>query len=305
MRLINRFTKLFACLLHTEDNKQLPDLHPLQVQIKNEMIEAKEQAVIALDLNQDIGKDLQSVIDAAEVTSPMIRFIKPKNAEGLLDIWSATHDQTSYIAQTLEAVSGDTDAVGSSASLSIARTSAIYIPGRFHVDAPGFENAWKPFEAYASRTELRDEVQSLLLDFGLDIPQYPGDRSPLEQFNTAHEAYLMPIDNTDPAITSLIPLRECIHSVLDGLLLRRPNPMKVKKNQKAKVVSIGMQLKHDSLPDDIINEWADEWHDLNTGDLSRAKRKVIDREDWLYRLNRGTAFLHSLLKGIDPHKINI
>ena len=73
----------------------------------------------------------------------------------------------------------------------------------------------------------------------------------------------------------------------DGLFLKRPNPIKVKKNQKAKVVSIGMQLKQDSLPDEIVNEWADEWHDLNTGDLSSSKRKDIDRQDWLYRLNRG------------------
>ncbi len=177
-------------------------------------------------------------------------------------------------------------------------------PDNIHSVDLDFENAIDSFRMFSHRPELKDEVVQLLVEYGLDEPQFPGEKSPLEQLRIAHEAFSKPLTVSDPVSTSLIPLRECIHSVLDGLASKKPDQEIYRRNQRKKVISIGRQLKVDSLPDDVVNEWADEWHDLNTGDLSGAKRANISREEWSNRLYRGTLFLHSLLKGIDRDKFH-
>jgi hypothetical protein len=51
-------------------------------------------------------------------------------------------------------------------------------------------------------------------------------------------------------------------------------------NWKKKIISIGNQLKKDSLPEDVIYELAEECHSL-IDDLSGFKTGDIKREDWL------------------------
>jgi hypothetical protein len=278
------------------------DTHPVNERLVTEIKHARDEAQQAYVITRDIGGNLQWAIDEADATIPLVPYMSPPQAEGMIGLWSSLASQAGELKGILGEISMDSDAVGGTASLSSARASGIFTPGVPFFHDSDFQNVWRAYEVHASRPQLKDEVEKLLIRFGLDKPQHPTEKSPLEQFNTAHEAFTTPVTPTAPASTSLIPLRECIHSVLDGLSQARPIPERTGKNQRRKVISIGSQLRIDSVPQDVVQEWADEWHDLNSGDLSGAKRKDISRDEWQRRLRRGTLFLHSLLKGLDPSK---
>lgn len=280
-----------------------PANHPVNEMLIGEINHARDEAKEAYTITLDIGGNLQSVIDEADVTVPLVPYMSPGEAEGMIVVWSSIASQTGELKGRLGEITMDSDAVGGTASLSSVRASGIFTPGVGYFDNPDFQAVWNVYEARASRPQLREDVAELLIRFGFDEPQFPGDKSPLEQFTISQEAFNRPVTPSDPASTSLIPLRECIHSVLDGLIQARPNPEPIGKNQRKKVIAIGNQLKSDSLPNEIVQEWADEWHDLNRGDLSGAKREAISRQEWQRRLRRGTLFLHSILKGLDPGKL--
>ena len=155
---------------------------------------------------------------------------------------------------------------------------------------------------FVSRPSQKDDVIQLIKEFGLDIPHQPNEKSPLELFETAHEAFARPLTQDNPVSTSLIPLRECIGSVIQGLIFMRPSQEEA-SNWKKKIISIGKQLKKDSLPDEVVDELAEECHSL-INDLSGFKTGDINREDWLIWLNRGTSFLNSLLKGLESSRLS-
>ena len=278
------------------------DTHPVNDRLVTEIRQARDEAQQAYVITRDIGGNLQSAIDEADATIPLVPYMSPSQAEGMIGVWSSLASQAGELKGILGEISMDSDAVGGTASLSSARASGIFTPGAPYFYDSDFQNVWHAYVVHASRPQLRDEVAKLLIQFGLDKPQHPGEKSPLEQFNTAHEAFTTPVTPSAPASTSLIPLRECIHSVLDGLSQARPIKERTGKNQRRKVISIASQLKTDSVPKDVVLEWADEWHDLNSGDLSGAKRRDISRDEWQRHLRRGTLFLHGFLKGLDPAK---
>lgn len=277
-------------------------LHPAQDELVQAISAARDEAQEAYSVTLEIGEDMQTVIDEADVTIPLVPYIDAGKTEGLIIVWSSLANQAGELRNRLDDFTMHSDSAGSTASISSVSVSGAFTPEFFSFEDPDFQAAWGSYIAHASRPALRESVEDLLEEFGFDHPQYPGEKSPLEQFRIAHEAFNTPVTESDPASTSLIPLRECIHSVLDGLLQSRPNPEPTGRNQRKKLISIAMQLKSDSLPDEVAQEWADEWHDLNTGDLSGAKRQDMSREEWERRLRRGTSFLHSLLKGLDSSK---
>lgn len=103
-------------------------------------------------------------------------------------------------------------------------------------------------------------------------------------------------------MTSLIPMRESIRSAINVLLRRRPKQEKA-RNEWAKIVSIGKQLKRDGLPKSIVNSWAAQWTNALKTYLSPAKEEDISREEWRRRLARSTLFLNGFLGGLDPSKL--
>jgi len=277
-------------------------LHPTQDELVKVISNARHEAQEAYEVTLDIGEDMQAIIDEADVTIPLVPYMNAGQTEGLIVVWSSLGNQAGELRDRLDDFTMDSDSAGSTASISSVSVSGVFTPEFASFDDPGFQVAWGGYMAHAARPALRESIEKLLKEFGFDDPQYPGEKSPLEQFRIAHEAFNTPVTDSDPASTSLIPLRECIHSVLDGLFRARPVPEAAGRNQRKKLISIATQLKSDSLPDEVAQEWADEWHDLNTGDLSGAKRQEMTREEWERRLRRGTSFLHSLLKGLDMSK---
>jgi len=117
----------------------------------------------------------------------------------------------------------------------------------------------------------------------------------------AHESFQKPVVASNPVSTSLIPMRECINSIIASLLRMRPIQEEA-KSEKQKIVSIGRQLRKDILSSNVIDELAEEWFSINN-DFSGFKKKDIERPEWLVRINRGTLFLYSLLNGLDSTKL--
>jgi len=294
------FQRIFGSRKKTETPKITT--HPIQIELSRTIARARDEAKGAHDISQKVGENLQSVIDEANVTIPLVPYMDPEDVEGLITIWSSAADQASNIKAGLEEIYPSTDSSSSTASISSAIISGSYSSGRLFIDED-FTVAWIPFLEFAGRPSLRREVTRLLKEYGFNVSQFPGEKSPLEQFEIAHDAFGNPVTVNNPVSTSLIPLRECIQSIVDSLMSMRPIREETGHNQRKKILSIGMQLKKGSLPEEVVLEWADQWDDLSKSGLSGSKRKEITREDWLNRLNRGTSFLHSLLKGLDVDKL--
>lgn len=276
-------------------------MHPTQVELANMVAKSRKEAEEALR-RVDIEKGkLQAIVDEANLTDSLIPYMQPRITEGLINIWSSVGSQVSHINANLEALSPSSDAAVGTASTTSVIISGAYINKELYTDNLGFQNVWKPYVAFSSRPSQREEVTKLLVEFGLDVPHKPEDKSPLELFITAHDAFEKPLTQNNPVSTSLIPLRGCIDNAVQSLLLMRSYQEET-GSWKKKIDSIGKQLKKDSLPDDVIDELAEECHSL-IDDLSGAKTGNISREDWLVWLNRGTSFLNSLLKGLDSSKL--
>jgi hypothetical protein len=145
------------------------------------------------------------------------------------------------------------------------------------------------------------EVLSLMKELGLNRAM-KGQKSPTSLFITAHRAFRAPISQDNPVITSLIPIREAIRLVIDHLLKKRPNQEET-KTERVKILSIAAHLKWNTIPQETVESWVQQWIDL--GDLlSPAKEKDISREDWHFRLRQATLFLRGFLGGLDPDKVN-
>ena len=279
----------------------LPLIHPTQIELANMVAKAQKEAEDAIYRVEIIKGRLQEILDEANVTNPLIPYIQPQEAEGLINVWSSVRDQVSRINTGLSDIYPSTDSASGTATVSSTIISRVYTNNGLYNDNPNFQSVWSPYMEFVSRPSQKDDVIQLIREFGLDISHQPNEKSPLELFETAHEAFAKPITQNNPVSTSLIPLRECIGSVVQGLILMRPSQEEA-GNWKKKIVSIGKQLKKDSLPGEVIDELAEECHSL-INDLSGAKTGDINREDWLIWINRGTSFLNSLLKGLDSSKL--
>lgn len=291
-------------MLMSKRKSRLPKtaLHAMQQAIIAKMELAKSRALEAKRKMRRLDKKLQNIIDEADVTMPLVANLKPNYFENLDGIWTSISDQVTVLDEDLRVLNLNVNSTAGSTSTNTVTISGAYINDGFqNLEEPIFKDYWRRFEQFASRPALKDEVVQLFRDFGFDVPQAPGEKSPLEQFEIAHTSFLNPVTEDNPVSTSLLPLRECIDTVVASLIRMRPH-QEPAQGHRNKIISIGIQLKKTSFPQTIVEELADQWHSLHD-DLSGSKKKNITRDDWLARLNRGTSFLHGLLNGLDPHKL--
>jgi hypothetical protein len=278
------------------------ELRPMQQAIIAKMELAKSRALEAKRKIRRLDKKLQNIIDEADVTMPLVNNLKPSYYENLDGIWTSISDQVTVLDEDLKALNLNINSTTSSASTNTVTMSGVYINGGFqNMEEPSFKDHWVLFEEFASRPSLKNEVVQLFSDFGFDVPQAPGEKSPLEQFEIADTSFQNPVTEGNPVSTSLLPMRECIDTVVASLMRMRPH-QEPAQGHRNKTISIGIQLKKTSLPQTIVEELADQWHSLHD-DLSGSKKKNITRGDWLARLNGGTLFLHGLLNGLDMSKL--
>lgn len=276
--------------------------NPATEQLRSTLADTKERAEQAQATLGKIGARLQTVIDHADATLPLVTYINPSNLEEINIIWDEVSKQTQHTYDWLEDAFSSTGTVSGTVSLTSATTSGILstriVP---YSGDPAFRDAWNRYAEVSSRPTVKAEVVSFLKSFGLDVLA-PSKNSSLDLFQTAHQAYETPISQSNPVITSLIPMREAVETAIDELLRYRPQQEATGSSYRAKIKSIGSQLCKDMISDVVVQEWADQWHDISDKDLSASKRYRMTREEWSRRLNRATLLFHSFLSGLDPNK---
>lgn len=161
---------------------------------------------------------------------------------------------------------------------------------------------YKDVENVTKRNVNEKDIMNLLIEFGFD-KSLKGRKSALEHFKIALYAFKNPISDDNPVSTSLIPMRECIKTIIDILLKCRPVQVKT-RNEYNKIISIGEQLKKETISKELIVSIANKWTIILDRDLSSAKEAKISRDEWNHRITQSMLFLKSFLSALDSQKCN-
>ncbi|MFC1985925.1 hypothetical protein ACFLWC_02895 [Chloroflexota bacterium] len=145
----------------------------------------------------------------------------------------------------------------------------------------------------------KQKVILLLQEHNL-VTAAPGIKSPLELFETSWSAFEKPVNQGIPASTSLIPMRECINTVIDRLIKHRPCQERA-RGERNKIHSILNQLRRADVTEYAISSLSERWSQLNN-ELSDSKQRNYDRPRWTDYQQRATLFLLELLQSIDRSK---
>jgi hypothetical protein len=163
---------------------------------------------------------------------------------------------------------------------------------------PKYIDAWKNYSRVVFGPTLKDELRTLLKTFNLDRP-IEEKNSPLVLFENAYITYENPPSGQTSAASSLIPMREAIGSSLEELI-KRLTDQQPSGNDRKKIIVICSQIRKSGIPDTLVAEWANQWHEIND-ELSESKTAILIREEWTRRLNRATLFLQTFLSGLNPN----
>ena len=281
---------------------------------REELIELMRNAAAKGKEISGYGSDLQrygqNLIDFVGAGIPCMEYpMENRPPEPLRQAWLYANDEADTLLSGLGSISppliqSSTDAT----SGTVIGAMADYAnPGKFVTLVP------KEYEARAkqdserlrsvfNRAAEKAKVLELLCRCGLTSPNRTGLASPTELYKTAWAAYEKPATTTNPASTSLIPMRECINETVDALLRRRPR-IEEAGRQEAKIRSIGKQLARDGVPVHIIDSLADRRSTLNSK-LSDAKTAKHSRDMWMAVFDEANQFLYSLLSILDPGKFH-
>lgn len=254
--------------------------------------------------SQKLAANAHNTADVADAMREVAHVVKlPPNSESVIRDWNLENQQADFVIGQLDRI--DIAPVYSTSGTAIAGSSDAftvealiqYVPKNDH---EFFYSAMEDFEQVTSRAADENQVVELIRSLDLNI-HLAGRKSPLNLFSTAHAAYKNPVIEGNPVSTSLIPMRESVRLIIDILLRRRPKQEKT-KNEQAKIISIGTQLKYETLPTEIISSWANQWTNILKSKLSPSKEEEISRDEWRRRLISATLFLKGFISGIDPSK---
>jgi len=282
-----------------------PHFDPNQFDTLDRLLrEAQETGKLVAQKGREVTKSGQFVQDMASATRDALRIYKPpQNLVFLNDSWRIVNQEAEALLSGIGQVrlgsflnSGSTVAYGTSDAFP---TDEI-IPQLPPQDQAAALVTLSHLHEVTGRLADKHEVARIMTNLGLDKP-VPGKKSPLELFITAHDAFEDPVCDSNPISTSLIPIREAAQLSVQELLHRRPRQEKTSA-QWEKIVSIGGQLKKDSVPDALVQTWAYQWKTLLRKYLHPSKQQELSRADWQTRLQQSTLFLRGFLGGLDPSK---
>ena len=267
--------------------------------------EARSNGYILINTGRNFVQAGQSLVDwclAAEDILPFIR--SPDTLQEYNLLWVAANSSAERLNKKLDPIG--IEQVTTTTGMSALTSVALFIGNEVtkDIDADRRDEAQKAIARIrylASQPQSKSLALDLMKRMGLGSSR-EGERSPIEQFETAYAAYSRTIDNTDPAITSLIPMRSCINGILSFLLRKRSTQEKAKRpSDKAR--SILSQLKKDWVDYETIERLASESDELIEKHLTPAKDKAIPREEWQMILSAATIWIGSFLEAIDQSKI--
>jgi hypothetical protein len=283
----------------------MSDEKPQEEELGGLIDETTENARKIIGKTAKIHKWAQQVVDLGDTGRRVVKFpfSNDMNWNPAINSWQRANEQTNAILQNLDEMNvGTLSSTGS--GLSAVMTTLTdpsnldpSLPPQFRTEVlSAQENLSKVIDDSIDQ----EDIITTMRQFGLD-KAHPGEKSAIEQFETAWVAFEKPVAQTNPVSTSLIPMRETIESMIKELIRLRPNQERA-KSQKDKISSIGRQLAKNGIQQTDIQSWADQWDQL-ANELSGAKQKDYSREEWRNLLRRATLFLQEVLQGLDPAKL--
>lgn len=275
--------------------------------LRDELLQVETVAQENASKSREIAKSNQLIFDQARAIRGVLEI-----APGVLDIetqiilWNDVNNKISPLAKHLGITLGLIDDSSSTTNIAIVSgSSSAYKAHEYISNLPAEKQqaanlALENLDNILSNPDYKEEAITLLKHWSFD-KAVPGKKSPFELFLTAFSAFEQPVVETNPVSTSLIPMRECIRSIIDELLRRKSKQEKCRGYYK-KIISISSQTKKDSVSLDVVEEWAHQGHELIKS-LSLGKEGSLERTEWQRQLQQATLFLISLLKGLDPEKM--
>lgn len=265
--------------------------------------ESKKKGTQIVNQLRDLLQHGQYITDLADATEGVVKYLPTSSGvdwKPMIDSWQLVNEEQDNIIAGTRSLS----VVPSSSTVSYAMTYLAQ-PDTFisFVDIDKQDEAWAAAQCLGQVIDglaEKNKVLSLLRQYGLDSAT-SGKKSPFELFETACAAFENPAKAGNPAVTSLIPMRECINETITELLRRRPK-QEPAKNQQAKILSIGEQLSKTGVPLSAIRSLADRWSQLSDN-LSGSKRSEYSREEWRTCLRQASLFLIELLQSLDRSKM--
>ncbi len=228
----------------------------------------------------------QYIVDWVDITKDAIPLIDTsRGLTSLNDSWKNTNNSVGWMVNHLDQI--DPHALSSTSTAS-ALTSVLTVPiviGSTVASPVDYKNAERiamRIEEQTTKSHDRDAVLSLLKLLRIDSRQ-GGKRSASEQLQTAFNAFESTVDTSTPALTSLIPMRECILQTID-VLLRKRNHQEITKSTADKVKSILVQIKRDSVSEEQIETLAKQCKEILDEKLSPSKNTVLSRSEWQHSL---------------------
>jgi hypothetical protein len=257
-----------------------------------------------VEKGRDMTKRGQELMDWGQLTKAAIPFVSDvPTLNFLVGAWGSIHRTAGEILNEMLNVS--MPAAGGSASFAATSSLGLItiltsekIEHGQRCDAAALAER---FRDLASLPRVRDDVAVLMKRLRLDVGG-SAVRSPLENFTTAYEAFSVTADDSDPAISSLLPLRSCINDLIGILLLQRQQ-QEPSGNAQTKVRSILEQMGIDGIDTKQFDLISEQCKSILDRSLSPAKGKRFSRTEWQDALLTGTLWLKAFLESIDEKKM--
>jgi len=273
--------------------------------------EAKKRLSSTIKKSTDIGNELiekgreftaagQNIVDWAQLTGDAVKLLHNANElDSISNTWEHFNHQIHPAMQEVYRANPSwfTCSAGTSVLSSALNLLSYFRGAKDETGESSFAMISNRIKELSQRSNEKDNVIKLLKKQRLDVCRGK-NKSPLEQFITAHEAFENVVDDSIPAITSLIPMRECLHRCLAELLRRRDRQERVKGCDK-KIESILLQQKKNRIDTETIRSIAIQGKGIIEEKLTSSKQEKISRMEWQNYLYTSTLWLKTFLSAID------
>jgi hypothetical protein len=190
---------------------------------------SEENGKALMRIGEKIKYTGQRFVDYSSAVKPLISgFVNRTTIIKLDDAFNAANKSVDVFIIDIE--NSDYHVVSSSTTLSgVVSVLALLSEDFITYENQSLKDGVIRLNTIISSPEEIENVIELMKNHDLDKAAI-GKKTPLELFETAHNAFNKTVDQSNPAITSLIPLRESINSVLAQL-----RKYQIKKDERGQI----------------------------------------------------------------------